>query len=587
MPTINDITSGSSYRGTKELGGAQGTPITIDPSPLGRLATFTYYANRDMWERKQKDDMMAANQIANIAAYDIYSPFKPYTDDLKSELDGLKSFIRTNPNSLNYSKDPKGYQELYDRIGKFEVKRKRATANDVLYNAQKTKVDLIADPLQKDLAKRELDVMADDLFVDGIESAYSRQFEATPEPKAIESIIPTVETTTRSTIVPLPNENITVDVTYSDLDDLRAKAVLAATGQTQVDITTQDWYKRLSPAKQAIALERSKIPMNQISSLNNTANTVNSVLSQFKAANPNVDFNTIDINSLPNNSVGNQIRSIRQINDSIDELNAYVLQGAIKDPSGKVRTTPYEKIDMNDGVSAAELIFLKSIQESKVPLVQKVSKNTQQTNNAIERQRLSLDWTRYNDTKKEDDLNANSVINEAIDYIKKGEKVTVTIDGKQKEVLRIGDPSTLLKFVTLDKQGKTTNPPDDGYYDPETDQFRLVYRSSGGYTTDAAGKRVPKVGVTETYSAPMDQRTWLKIIADRTVTGGSKAVVNDKVNKVLKQNKNSLYEMSKKGQEVELFVFNGQEGTYDQLVEAFGKDKTDAAIKKGTIKKKK
>src|SRR3990167_10595154 len=285
MATISDISRGSQYRGDPILGGRFSQGLTIDPSPLARLATFTFYSDRDKWERKQKDDMMAAKQIANITAYDINSPFKPYSDDLKKELDGLKTFIRDNPNALNYSKDPNGYQELYSRIGKFENKRKWATSNDVLYNAQKTKVDLIADPQQKDLAKRELDIMANDLFIDGIDAAYNRQFESTPEPKATESIIPTVESTTRSTVIPLPNEDITVDVTYSDLDDLRAKSVMAATGQIQQDITTQDWYKRLSPAKQAIALERSKMPLRQMEVLNNTANNINSILGQFKQAN--------------------------------------------------------------------------------------------------------------------------------------------------------------------------------------------------------------------------------------------------------------------------------------------------------------
>lgn len=389
MATVADITQGSSYRGDPALGGGLAISAVIDPSPLQRLATFTFYRDRDLWEKKNADDKVAADKIAAIAAYDINSPLKPFSADLKKELSEIQAFVRENPDALVYSRNPEKFQELSERINTFSNKRKGATASDVLYNKAKAEIEQIVDPRERELKRRELDLKVDKLFQGGLENAYNQQLEATPDLKPSDFIIPTAGQTTRSFIQQLPNSNITTEVTYTDLDDLRVKSELLAAGEGESIDTEAEWFKRLTPEEQKLELEKSGLSSSKRMMLQQLSTTFQSALQKWKTANPNIDINTVDPNSLPSGILEDNIRSVRVINDSIDQLNELVLQGQIKDPSGRVRTTPYSKINLEDGLSEAEIIFMKSLQDAKSPLVSKIDKNIQQTDDALQTSQLA------------------------------------------------------------------------------------------------------------------------------------------------------------------------------------------------------
>lgn len=541
MATINDIVNADRYVGNPISGGRFSQGVTIDPSPLSRLQTFTFYANRDKWEKQNKQDLLAAQQIADIAAYDTSSPFQQYTDDLTKDVNQLQADLLKDPTMLTYDRDhPEKWITLQSRIGRIYNKRKHATTNDVLYNKAKAAVELIADPATKRLAQEELKVLADDLFVDGIDAAYNKQFESVPEPKPQDSIIPIVDSTTRSIIVPMANENVNVEITYHPPDEIMAKSVLAATGEIKPDITTEDWYKKLSPARQDIELRRSKLLSPELAKYNKTSADINSLMDEFKLANPNMDLNTVDVKLLPNNSIGNQIRSVRAINDQIDELNTYVLEGKIADPTGKVRTIPYEKFNINNGLSAAELIAVKSIDNLKVPLIRKVQKTTQQTNNSIEWARYGLSKAVFDKSNTDDLLGGTSVINEVIDVINSGVPTTVQnylTTGKTKTVLEIADPNLLKEFATIDKDGKTTKTPDVVQFNKDTNMLHLVYFDS---KLTKSGKR----NINE--SIPMTPSEWLGQIVRRKYPNKDIGGINTIVDAIYTAHGRSLFNLSQR-----------------------------------------
>lgn len=393
MATIGEITQGASYRGDSALGGRFSQGVTIDTTPLARLATFTYYRDKDLWEKKQQDDAMAAKQIADIAAYDVTSPFKQYTEDLTKEVTQLQEDVRKDPSIVTYDpKNPQKYIDYKERVGRIENKRKHATINDVLYNAAKSKAELIQDPAKRDRALRRLDIKAKTLFDEGVESAYGKQFETSPPPKPDQSIIPTAKSTTRSILVSLPNSDVVNEITYTDPEDLKANSILRATGMDSEGIKNQEWFKKLSPEEQAIELEESG--SEELKGLENVSLTVNGLFSEWQTKNPGVDLNNVPDSELPKNSWGANVISARAINKSIDELNQLVAQGKIKDASGAVRTKDYSesKIDISNGLDASELIYMQSIQASKVPLIQKVEKKVQQNDNAIQKDQQNIGW---------------------------------------------------------------------------------------------------------------------------------------------------------------------------------------------------
>lgn len=177
--------------------------------------------------------------------------------------------------------------------------------------------------------------------------------------------------------------------------------------------------------------------------------------------------------------------------------------------------------------------------------------------NYLERQRLA-EQTRHNKAQEwlarnaqlisqanasgaaeDDKLGAASVLNEAIDIIKKGQTVSVydkTL-GKNVNKLRIGDPFLLQRFGNIDKEGNITNVPNFVEYNTETDQLELGYYKRDPDDPDK------KTNVYETKK--IDQRTWVKEIAKRTFPNKDIGTINNLVDRILTQSGNSLYGLTK------------------------------------------
>ncbi len=374
MATISDISNAAQYRGTAELGGSLGAAVTLDTSPLQRLATFTYYRDKDLWEKKKADDKLAADKIATIAAFDVTSPLKPYTEDLKKGLDELKQFVRDNPNALNYDKDPKLYQELVDRYGALQIKRKNATANDALYNAAKAKIELMPNKADRDVQLELLDLKAKNLFANGVEDAYNQQFESTPELKPDDYKIPTIPMTEAFTITRNANDTVIEGRAYADVDRLKSLASAAYFEMRPSLDKNSAAYKNLSPeGKRRAELEDSIIARKRIT-LDGIANNVNGLVQQFKAqpGNENITVAEIPEETLTkNSSIGGFIRLVKNYNKQIDEVNA---------ATGK----KYGYINLDDGATPEEIIELQSFGANGETLYKELKPTVQQTDNAIQ-----------------------------------------------------------------------------------------------------------------------------------------------------------------------------------------------------------
>lgn len=392
MADIGSITQGSSYTGNAALGGGLAIAAVIDTTPLQRLATFSYYRDRDMWNKKNEDDKDAAAKIAAMSAYDINSPLKPFSEDLKKSLQSIQEYVRNNPDSLVWSRDPEKFAEREKMINDFLNKRKGATANDVLYNSAKAQIEKISDPRQRDLRRRELDSRVDKLFSEGLERAYNTQMDALPDLKESDYKIPSVAYTSRSFVDVGPNNNLEVNVEYGDPDNLLTQSeILAASPANEIDVNSPQ-FQNLSPEEQKLELEKQQLYGSKRAAIQKVASDFKSLLDQWKAANPNIDLNTIDPTVLPDGTLEDNIRSAILINKQIDELNGYVSQGKILDKNGFTRDRPYSKININDGLSEAELIMMKSIQENGNTLIKKIDKNLTYTGDQTRRQGQLLDF---------------------------------------------------------------------------------------------------------------------------------------------------------------------------------------------------
>ena len=142
---------------------------------------------------------------------------------------------------------------------------------------------------------------------------------------------------------------------------------------------------------------------------------------------------------------------------------------------------------------------------------------------ALERQRIAQGWKglglkerELDKADNEDIISADSVLKEVSAIINKGVPTVIKNfggkEGNNAEVLQIADPTLLQQFGNIDKDGKTTNVPDDVYYDKKNGQLQLHY-----YKRDENGGILKRNGnAVVDRTVPLDERTWVKTVVKRT-----------------------------------------------------------------------
>jgi len=162
-------------------------------------------------------------------------------------------------------------------------------------------------------------------------------------------------------------------------------------------------------------------------------------------------------------------------------------------------------------------------------------------NRAIEWAKLGLEREKLNKSDKEDLDSADSTINTVTGAINNGQEKVIhsTADNTNMSVIRVSDPFVLQRFATLDKEGKVINSPDAIDFVKGTNQVLLRF--------DDPKKPTGKDGVHHFIKTiPMDQRVWLKIEAAASNPNKDIGGVNRFIEKALKANNNSIYDISQK-----------------------------------------
>lgn len=160
---------------------------------------------------------------------------------------------------------------------------------------------------------------------------------------------------------------------------------------------------------------------------------------------------------------------------------------------------------------------------------------------ANDKAELGLKWANYGLSKdkadkadSEDLSGADSVLNEALAIIKKGDDEAGTDWlGRPNKSFDIADPATLQYFGKLDKDGKAYDVPEYAKYNKTNNQLELVYEHK-----DSKGK------ITSKESKPLDERTWVSLIVKRKFPNKDIGGINQIVDEVIKKNGN-LYNLSK------------------------------------------
>jgi hypothetical protein len=232
LATIQEILSGQSYRGDATSGGGAAVGVTLDPSPFQKLADFTYYQNREMWVRQNKKDDEAANNIADITALDPNSPLKEQYEYLSEKKNEIIKEIENNPSVLDYQKNPKGWAALNRKIAEWGSERKKATANDIIYEKRMKEAQDDVDPISKGFKMKTLEEDRANHFSVGVKDALvtGTTLRSSPELTAENYKLPTLTNTSYKVAYIEPNTLREVKWDIVDTNSAWVQAGAAAFG---------------------------------------------------------------------------------------------------------------------------------------------------------------------------------------------------------------------------------------------------------------------------------------------------------------------------------------------------------------------
>lgn len=529
----------SSYQGNANLGGSTLGVGQLDTRPIMDLARYTLMYNQAEYNQRQKDAEKIAAEIADATSYDLTTGIPKDAKVLQDKYKELTDYIAANPDAVNYRNTSK-WTEYQKKKSDLLNDIKGAKVRDLLYEARRKEIAEEPNEARKRLMQQNLDADIDATEI-RVPLPFSQKYDLSlpeiPKPNSLEFDV----------IQKGPNENVTRAFKVFDVANARRQGNVFGLNleQTDFDPATPGGQQRLISKDQNFWIKGTE-QLN--AALQDPSLRVNGVLDETKLK--GLSRQLVDL--------------LKKTNEYLEVEKNKITSGAYRDKLGNVvsfgagalNEEDYQPINYADGISPDELALAAQFAAWSGD---QYKTTTQQTNDQIEAERLaeqmrhnrvaeSIDWANYGLQKDkldklddEDLLGAESVINEAVSIIKKGDDAasTTNIFGikRAKNIFDIADPATLQFFGKLDKDGKYYDVPDAVEYNKRTNQLNLVYRK-----TDDAGN---PTGVIE--RKPMDERTWLAQIVTRKFPNKDKGTVNNIVEEVLKKN-NNLYELSKKWQ---------------------------------------
>lgn len=160
MATIQEIVAEQSQKGDAALGGGTSGVITIDTSPVEKLAQYTMFANKADYDQRQKDVDAKVIELAGLTALDLNAAIGKDKDELVKDYTLLlekdaREYATYVPTSQQDKLDK--MLAFKDKISKLKSKLASATGRAISYNKQKD--DLKASSLSPEERKRKQDIV--------------------------------------------------------------------------------------------------------------------------------------------------------------------------------------------------------------------------------------------------------------------------------------------------------------------------------------------------------------------------------------------------------------------------------------------
>lgn len=362
--SVSDVLAVRSYKGDSTAGGSQTFGIKLDATPFDKLAQFTYFQNKEMWERQNTQDDLAAKEMAKMMALDVNSAFPEFYEHLNAKKDELSKLIQDDATVLNYQKNPEGYKKMQRLYGEIANDRTAATANDLKYNTEITRIKLL--PVEEQQAQKDLlEIEKKRLLMDGAAKGLQQKPLLAIGGKftAKDFELPDAGTVMYQTAFAMGDNNKQIEVTALDFNSAWVQSVKAA---NQID--QAEFVPKPNPNNdQNINLdnESGKIQFDQNKKSGNANQYTEATVAKFKdivdqyytALKESTDKGTTPP---PKPEF---ISSVEAVNENITAAENNLAE------QSKRGSKPYipgaRKINLEDGVSKEELIYLNTLSKEK------------------------------------------------------------------------------------------------------------------------------------------------------------------------------------------------------------------------------
>lgn len=552
---------GSNYVGNAGIGGGNFGVAKIDTRPLQELAHYTFLYNRSEYDQRQKDMELAAAQLAEITSYDPNSPIPGDTKKGHEFIDNLVKYATDNNgkvldyrNKKEWAQYNKDKAETATAIGWIKTRA-------IEYKAIQERIAGETNPKMKKLLQEKLDKQANSTDI------YTHLRLPEYDIKPVNMTAPgrfKVDVTLDD-----GNTFIQKNLELPDMKDVNNQAATAEAGLNELI---------LGKGTEAFEYQTASGKMEPVES----AKYISGIISQYKTPTGEIDFQKLRAENAENTILIGHLDQIETYNGNMKMMLDGFRDGTFRDSTnpklqfayGPINEKDYAMIDLSKGsITTRELLKVRALGMAASP---NIKTDIVQSDNALDAQRLRVQWAQYglekrklDDADNGDILAADGIIREMADIINAGDKqenmVTVAEKGKKdKQVFKIGDPNILLKFATIDKDGKTTRIPDEARYNPKTNEIDLVYfrkitdrtvvkkpgenYEDGDVSTTTENTKI-KGNITGGRQIeevkPLNVRTWANMISQRTFGGNDRGKVNEIVQAIITRSGGDVYKLAK------------------------------------------
>lgn len=363
--SVSDVLAVRGYKGDSTAGGSQTFGIKLDATPFDKLALYTYSQNKEMWERQNTQDDLAAKEMAKMMALDVNSSFPEFYEQLNKQKQDISDMLK-DPTVLDYQKNPEGYKKLQSAYADLSNNKNKAVANDVKYNAELARIEAL--PIEQQAAQRAiLDNNKKMLLGDGADKALKEKpllaIGGEFKPKDFE--LPTAGDIKYTTTKILGNNNKEIGVTVPDGNGVWVQSGKLALG---LDQTEFEPIPNLNNDKNVeLQNQNAKIKFKQNKKLGNNIYQ-KQTLDKFNELIPTYEKALAQYNALPPEQRGTPppkpaiVEDVERMNNNIDVVNKLF---ADQKSRGVSVPEPYRKINTSDGIDAQEYIYLQSLSKVK------------------------------------------------------------------------------------------------------------------------------------------------------------------------------------------------------------------------------